>query len=474
MRVKKLNVNRRHKPGEDEAAIGAATGGDSDEHKWVSPTKPQQEGVISSSNSGSSSPTDVQHSQLQQHFDEHLPLQFQTTNSSEFFVGGRAPVIPSVAAADIKMQKEKVEKNAIRSAMVGKIVEMLQAMKPHAPEKVLAALPRLAQHMEKTLFKMATNEAEYCDYTTLRQRIAHIQENNAKRLLAQQQQMPEQKSNENEAVLTPKLLTEEQARIIFQHLQSWRQKLVNMYGVTPWDILPNATLAKVALYMPSTEQELAVCGVESDKISRFGSSLVHQLQRLRGLSKSPNRVKVKQACKPNLGKRGSLESVVGNSNKKRKNGEVARLAPSPSASLLLSSAPLRPAVDSLPTLLPTVSLMPGGVTSTTTATSSSMAMRQSQYTSAARLSPVQVSQQPFLTRLQSQEQQGSCSPAQVNHMHLLVQGAGQLSKQQNVKNLEHEVKSLRWMLHQSEQEKLRLEQEVQQLRSELRSAHSSK
>ncbi|CAI5744727.1 unnamed protein product [Peronospora destructor] len=482
MRVKKLNVNRRHKPGEDETAIGVATDGDSNERKWVSPTKPQQEGVISSSNSGSSSPTDVQQQQLQQqlqqHLDEHSPLQFQTTSSSELFVG-RATVIPHVAAADINMQKEKTEENSMRSAMVSKIVKMLQAMQPRAPEKVLAALPTLAQHMEKTLFKLAKNEAEYCDYATLRQRIAHIQENNAKRLLAQQQQMPERKSNGNEAVLTLKLLTEEQARIMFQHLQSWRQKLVNMYGVAPWDILPNATLAKVALYMPSTEQELAVCGVENDKILRFGSSLVQELQRFRGISKPANRMKAKQARKSSLGKRGSLESVAGNSNKKRKNGEVARLAlaPSPSDSLLLSPAPLRPAVDSLPTLLPTVSMMPGGVMTPTTATSSSMTMRPSQYSSAARLSPVQASQQPFLTRLQSQQQQGSCSPAQENHMHLLVQGAGQLSIQQNAKILEayeHEVESLRWMLHQSQQEKLRLEQEVEQLRSKLQGANSNK
>jgi len=57
-------------------------------------------------------------------------------------------------------------------------------------------------------------------------------------------------------------------------------------------------------------------------------------------------------------------------------------------------------------------------------------------------------------------------------MHLLAQGAGQLSKQQqqNAKSLEayeQEVQSLRWMLHQSQQEKTQLEMEVQRLRAQL-------
>ncbi|OWZ12988.1 CMGC protein kinase [Phytophthora megakarya] len=326
--------------------------------------------------------------------------------------------------------------------MADRIVEMLRAMKPHAPEKVLAALPRLAQHMEKALFKMAKNEAEYCDPSTLRLRIAHIQESNAKRLLTQQQQ-PQQQTPDQ------KPLVEEQARLVFQHLQTWRQKLVNMYGVAPWDIMPNPTLAKVALYMPSTEQELAVCGVAHAQIARFGSSLVLELQRLRG--PSPNKpanctIKTKPGRKPGPSKRSSTESMAGG-NKKRKNGEAARLAP---AAPNFNVAPLLPAVDSLPTLLPTVSMIPRA----------------------------QNPQQSFFSRLQPQQQQQRESPsAQENHMHLLVQGAGQMSKQQNVKSLEaykQEVQSLRWMLHQSQQEKSQLEMEVERLRTELESANGSK
>ncbi|ETN15244.1 CMGC protein kinase, variant [Phytophthora nicotianae INRA-310] len=443
MRVKKLNVNRRHKPGEDEAV---AAGGDSEQRKWVSPTKPQRGAEVSTgSNSGSSSPTDVQQ---QQHLDEHSPLVFQPHNNSDLYARGGAggvSVMPNTAA------DEAADKSPMRKAMIDRIVETLRAMKPHAPEKVLAALPRLALHMEKALFKLAKNEAEYCDQSTLRLRITHIQENNAKRLLAQQQQQqtPEQSGNTTVPPLKP--LTEEQARVVFQCLQSWRQKLVNMYGVAPWDILPNATLAKVALYMPSTEQELSVCGVGNEQIARFGSSLVQELQRLRGPAPSKpaaRPIKAKPGRKAGSGKRGSSDSSASSANKKRKNGEAARLAPAApsfSGTSLMAPAPLLPAVDSLPTLLPTVSMIPGGVTASASATSS-RSMRESP-SSTPTLSVPEV-----------------------------AMGAGQLSKQQNVKSLqayEQEVQSLRWMLHQSQQEKSQLEMEVQRLRAQLQSANGN-
>ncbi|GMF28138.1 unnamed protein product [Phytophthora fragariaefolia] len=482
MRVKKLSVNRRHKAGDEEAAAGVAAGGDSEQRRWVSPTKPLRPGAASGSSSGASSPTDVQ--QQQQHLGEHSPLQFQATSSTELFAqrgaAQGAAAMANATAADVAMHGDETDKNPLRRAMVDKIVETLRALKPHAPEKVLVALPKLAQHMEKALYKLAKNEAEYCDPSTLRLRIASIQENNAKRLLAQQQ-TPEQSSN---AVPPLKPLAEEQARLIFQHLQSWRQKLVNMYGVAPWDILPNPTLAKVALYMPSSEQELTACGVGNEQVARFGSSLVQELQHLRGSapqSKPANRpIKAKQPRKPSPGKRGSSEPVAA-PTKKRKNGEAARLAPAaPSfnGTSLMAPAPLLPAVDSLPTLLPTVSMMPGGVTGSASATSGAMAMKQPQFTSTAvRLSPAQLPQQPFFSRLQpqqqqqsqpqqqqqqQQQQQGSASPGQESHMHLLAQGAGQLSKQQSgrsTESYEQELQSLRWMLHQSEEERSRLETE---------------
>ncbi|KAL4147199.1 hypothetical protein PRNP1_010955 [Phytophthora ramorum] len=474
MRVKKLSSNRRHKSGEDEAAVGVAAGGDSEQRKWVSPSKTTRGAAASGSNSGGSSPTDVQQ---QQHSSEHSPPQLQPSSSSDVFAHRGAGGVATMPAADVSMQENEADETPMRRAMTHKIEETLRALKPHAPEKVLARLPALARHMEKALFKLAQNEAEYCDPTTLRLRIARIQENSAKRLLAQQQS-PEQSSNANAGALQAlKPLTEEQARIVFQHLQSWRQKLVNMYGVAPWDILPNPMLAKVALYLPSSDHELAVCGMEEEQVARFGSSLLQELQRLRSPAaptKPANRlIKAKQPRKVSPGKRGSSEALLAGSNKKRKNGEAARIAPAAptgptfNGSSLMAPTPMLPAVVSLPTLLPTVSMIPGGVTGAGAAST----------TAVTRLSPAPVTQQPFFARLQpqhqqqpQQQQQQQGSPAQENHMHLLVQGAGQLSKQPNAKSpetYEQELQSLRWMLHQAHEDKAQLESEVHRLRNQL-------
>uniref|UniRef100_M4BQM5 HRDC domain-containing protein n=1 Tax=Hyaloperonospora arabidopsidis (strain Emoy2) TaxID=559515 RepID=M4BQM5_HYAAE len=482
MRVKKLNVNRRQKPGEDDAVIGiGASGEDSEQLKWVSPTKSLQGGTASSSsNSGASSPTDAQ----QQYLSKHLLLPLQPDkSSSELFAHGASgvAVMPTTTAAvaevgDVGMGEEEAVDKAVRKDMVDTIIETLRAMKPQAPEKVLAGLPRLAQHMEKALLKLAKNEVEYSDHTTLRARIAQIQETNAKRLLVQQQQQQrqqqtsEQNSSGHNAVPALKPLTEEQACVVFQHLQSWRQKLVNVHAVAPWDILPNPTLAKVALYMPSSESELAVCGVGTDRMTRFGSSLMQELQRLRGSNERVD--KPGKATTPSTGKRSSPESMAGHtSNKKQKEDAGAQPASVASSGNSLSStvqtsAPLTEA--SLPILLPMVSMRPGGGTSyCSTTTSSPMTTSQSHCPSSAS------------SRAQTLQHQSSACPALENHMHLLVQGAGQLSKQQqqHVKSLEtyeQEVQSLRWMLHQSQQEKAQLETEVQRLRAALLDTNSSK
>uniref|UniRef100_A0AAV1V7J3 HRDC domain-containing protein n=1 Tax=Peronospora matthiolae TaxID=2874970 RepID=A0AAV1V7J3_9STRA len=484
MRVKKLNVNRRQKPGEDDAVIGVgASGEDGEQLKWVSPTKSLQGGVASSSSStsGASSPTDAQQQDLSKHL--LLPLE-PDKNSSELFVhkaSDVAAVVPTLTAAvaevgDVGMGEEEAVDKAVRKDMVDVIIETLRAMKPQAPEKVLAGLPRLAQHMEKALLKLAKNEVEYSDHKTLRSRIAQIQETNAKRLLAQQQQQQrqqqtsEQNSSGHNAVPALKPLTEEQACIVFQHLQSWRQNLVNVHAVAPWDILPNPTLAKVALYMPSSESELAVCGVGTDRMTRFGSSLMQELQRLRGSNERVD--KLGKATTPSTGKRSSPESMAGHtSNKKQKEGAGAQLASVASSGSSLSytvqtSAPLSAA--SLPTLLPMVSMRPGerGTSYCSTTISSPKTTSPSHCPSTAS------------SRAQTLQHQSSACPALENHMHLLVQGAGQLSKQQqHVKSLEtyeQEVQSLRWMLHQSQQEKAQLETEVQRLRAALLDTNSSK
>ncbi|RLN37238.1 hypothetical protein BBJ28_00018396 [Nothophytophthora sp. Chile5] len=546
MRVKKLNVNRRHKPGEDEAAIGIAAGGDNEQRRWVSPTKPALgdfgSAAVTTISSGASSPTDpssvhpvqsaaLRHQQQHQHSGENSPSRFQTNSSGLFARGsfGAGGVVPSSTAknsglpvimanrggdsassrsnADASQMEDwqDVVDRSVREAVHAKIVEILRALKPNAPEKVLERLPGLAYRMEEALFKMATSEAEYSDAATLAQRLTRIQESNAKRLLTQQSPTVVQDNSSNAtphgsngSTQTRKPLTEEQVRVVFQHLQTWRQKLVNMYGVAPWEILPNQTLAKVAVYVPSTEQELAVCGVHEEQIARFGSSLVQELQRMCGAygskpARKPLKSTAAKQTRKSEGKRSAADGLATGSHKKRKNGELptaTRLAPAAPAfagSSLMSPSQLLfrpPGMDALPTLLPSASMTSGGATATTSSSSSSATGKKSPFAPAAavsRLSPVaQVIQQPFFSRLQPQQQvaaeasSSSSSPStQENHMHLLAQGAGQMSKQPDAKSVElyeQEVQSLRWMLHQSQQEKTQLESELQRLRAQLQGA----
>ncbi|RLN63623.1 hypothetical protein BBJ29_002877 [Phytophthora kernoviae] len=409
------------------------------------------------------------------------------SENGTFFVGASCALSlkePAVVAHAGRRTEELLPVHA-------KIVGTLRAFKPNAPPKVLERLPGLAYRMEESLFKLATNQAEYSDPSTLPQRIACIQENNAKRLLHQQQQQPPPSVPQKGAVSqgsdgamqVSKPLAEEQARAVFQHLQTWRQKLVNVYGVAPWEILPNQTLAKVALYMPASEQELIVCGVHEEQVARFGSSLMQELHHLRGSAPTPSKpanrpiksAATKQSRKSEAAKRASSGSVGGGSTKKRKNGNAALLAPvaspnvnstslmSPSQMMFQSSG-VESLPATLPTLLPSASMPTAGANSANSSSSSTP----------VRLSPAGLAiQQPFFSRVQQplpHQQQGLTPPAQQNHMHLLAQGAGQLSKQQDGKSLEayeQEVQSLRWMLHQSQQEKSQLESEVQRLRAQL-------
>ncbi|CEG35439.1 HRDC-like [Plasmopara halstedii] len=473
MRVKKLNVNRRNKPGEDERDLTAADG----EHcKWVSPSKPQRGAAASGGkSSGSSSPTDVE--QQQQLSSGQLASQFHTCNSRSFYaVGGVALKIHAGAPDTVEMTVA----NPLRKELADRIAEILRVMKPHAPDTVLSALPRLALHIEKALFKEANNEKEYFDLSTLHSRIIRIQENNLKKLLDQQQRSQPLTTEQSggSARAPTRLLTEEQARVIFRHLQMWRRKLVDMYGVAPWDILPNSTLAKVAFYMPATEEELSTCGVGNEQAARFGSSLVRVLNhcQITVLKKQLNpSIDAKHVQKIGLEKRGSSKPSAVGASKRRKKGEAvhsaldSRLNETP----LMAPAPLLPAVDSLPTLLPTASINPNGATIAPTALQQSSFSPAASSQSSCCRGP---QQQPFFARLQPQPQQPKEQQPE-NHMHLLIQGAGQLSKQQNAKILEayeQEVQSLRWMLHQSQQEKLQLEMEVHRLRTELQRTNCSK
>lgn len=540
MRVKKLSANRRHKPGEDDTVIGA--GGDQEQRRWVSPTKPRDNATSSTTESsigaesGASSPTDpysVHPVELQDA--KHAtsvsvsPTRFQLDHdlfdrssgaplmaknmSPQMMVTQDAAAARSGANFDVAKPHSwhDVVDNSVRETMHAKIVEILRALKPNAPEKVLERVAGLAYRMEESLFRMAQSEAEYRDFATLPQRLAQIQEANAKRLLQQQSAsgnthtMPAASSRGvNGVTASPRVvLTEDQARVVFQCLQTWRQKLVNMYGVAPWEILPNQALAKVALHLPSTEQELAICGVEDSQIARFGSSLLQELQQICNVwTNASNKYNASPAAGRGASKSSGRKSEgskrpatdASGSNKRRKSSSSlpgdasfasgsARLAPAPSLNFATSassntSAPLMsssqilfrpPGIDTLPTLLPSASV----------ASAANGAGKKSFGSNAGRLSPPgQVIHPPLFSRIESGRQEHS-------HMHLLAQGAGQVSKQQleqqqqqheqpSAEVYEKEIQTLRWLLHQSQQEKSQLEAEVQHLRQQLSGApHTS-
>lgn len=560
MRVKKLNATRRPKAGEDESGASDTSSVTTTtvtsptnelQHTWASPTKPTQRDFFAGEGQrythhhpasgveiGADSPTDpsgvhpielheVDQVHLENHFAHATATHLHTTTSatprstfgddlemvknhqmiaSRDTTNGRKAT--SSAGSTKKANgaanwREQVA-NSVRDEIHAKIVDYLKALKPNAPEKVLARLPGLANRMEESLLNLASSQDEYADLSSLAQRLTSIQQTSAKKLLQQHTASPRGQENTNASTpanesglrgSTP--LTEDQARFVFQCLQSWRQKLVNMYGVAPWEILPNPILAKVAVYAPSTEQELGVCGVQDDQIARFGSSLLKELQMICGSTASASRLAsplgVKSARNSASATKASRKAEANKraaDPKKRKteassvnSGGNSRLAPAPNSFIMPSHAGnpatmippsqllFRPSgMDTLPTLLPSASA--AAVASGTTASSSiSTSAKKSPFgaTPPSRLSPgpQQILQQPFFSRLQSPQHDGQ----ENHHMHLLAQGAGHMSKQQQdaktIDMYEKEVQTLRWMLHQSQQEKSQLEGEVQRLRHQL-------
>jgi hypothetical protein len=290
MRVKKLNTNRRVRAGDDDGTSSSATGSPQQIHspsQWASPTKTSiasyspesDDGSASNANDpddsnefrrgdvieiGADSPTDptatpsVQsHEVTELDLDRHyLTTATNTSDMATTSVPTTKTNGPTNVGALVPAENEPAATwrdsvdPAVRKGVHEKIVEYLGTLKPNAPPKVLEKLPGLAYRMEENLFKMATSETEYKDQTTLPQRLTLIQQANAKRLL--QQQCPPVSPKDKDASASPtrsrKPLNEEQARVVFSCLQSWRQKLVNMYGSTPWEILPNTILAKVAVF----------------------------------------------------------------------------------------------------------------------------------------------------------------------------------------------------------------------------------
>ncbi len=419
MRVKNLNATRKHKLGEDDGVLDGYT-----------------------------SPTDSTVIPSTATIELPLPLPMMTSDNN----------IQSLS------WREQVDQ-ATRELLHQKIVDYLKALKPNAPSKVLVKLPGLAYRMEETLLTLASTIQEYSDQATLPQRLTLIQQANAKRLLQQQAPVVSPKDKEKE-LRHRHALNEDQARVVFSCLQSWRQKLVNMYGATPWEILPNQVLAKVAVFIPSTLQELSVCGLQDEQLQRFGSSLLQEIQKIvnalqsnNGTShltslppRSPSPATIKR---PSTSKATTKRDAM--TQKKRKTMDIARSTTTtagynPSASYI-APAPvlLRPMEGGTATQLP--ALLPSGpLPSGSTASNANKPSYNTTTTS------------PFFGR-------GPTTHEQDNRMHLLAQGAGQVSQQKqghvSFDMYVKEIQSLRWLLQESQREKAQMEEELQRLRQQV-------
>ncbi|GLE02595.1 hypothetical protein PINS_up011436 [Pythium insidiosum] len=576
MRVKKLNVNRpKAKAGEDDADADAGADSTTATAEWGPPpsagtnngaggkTYARSAAASELIDVGGDSPTDSSATLALQasnpaagdvdneyHHHQHQHQHQQLHRQSE--------MAPHAGSNSSPSWRDRIDRRT-REAMHALIVDYLKTLKPNAPAKVLEKLPGLAYRMEETLLRLATSEAEYCDQSTLPQRLTLIQQTNAKRLLQQQSPAVSPKDKDGSSASqrlhgTRQPLNEEQARVVFSCLQSWRQKLVNMYGATPWEILPNQILAKVAVFIPSTLQELVICGVTNEQLERFGNSLLQEIQKVMNalntnasataqlqvatsnLSRAASPSGLKRTSPGNRGgksasssaaatKRGGSAASAGTGNKKRKTTSTAAASSSSSAptaetatsaALPMAPADLSMAMASQGSLLPPNSFLSpsqlfmrtvtssGIPTSAAAATSSglpallpsgplppalaSAAAAVAAAAAAASASPAfnaqpqQQQQTPFFPRLQAQGQ--ATHQDQDSRMHLLAQGAGQLSKQQHqqqqqqqgdvrsVEVYEKEIQTLRWLLQESQREKSQLEAEVARLREQLQAATS--
>lgn len=479
MRVKKLNNNRRPKAGDDDAA-STSSGGDS-EAPWTASASAKDLDVIASPTNATGyrcadSPTDPSAAPaLQPHDVSELDLNRQSAYAAASMANAIATATAAVNGnANTDDWRDRVDRS-LREGVHAKIVEYLTSLKPNAPTKVLDKLPGLAYRMEDALFHLAHRENEYCDQSTLPQRLTLIQQANAKRLL--QQQCPAVSPKDKDPTSTRKPLREEQARVVFSCLQSWRQKLVNMYSAAPWEILPNPILAKVAVFIPATTQELVMCGVPNPQLDRFGNSLLQEIDKImNALNANANAAAAAamlqqqhtRSMSPSATKRPPPTKAHA-ATKKRKTAtaesaaSAPRLAAAPPASFLSAASLIRPidptfiaaatsaaaASTTLPALLPS-----GPLSSTATRGSSTT---------------------PFFPRIPVPS--SSSMDQSDSRMHLLAQGVGQLSKQHEQQQqqqssaksadaYEKEILTLRWLLQESQREKAMLEAEVQRLRQQ--------
>ncbi|DAZ92958.1 TPA: LOW QUALITY PROTEIN: hypothetical protein N0F65_012999 [Lagenidium giganteum] len=519
--MRKLNVANRSRHSTSNGA-GGARGGDDDSSSTTSPPSAKKvvmslDGEEDSVEEGNESPTDTSSHNAALHYGSggagypaSVPMTQQVNTSNSNSTNGNT-------TNHTRTWRDQVA-SSVREGLRGKIAALLRSMKPNAPAKVLEKLPGMAHRMEESLLQFAPNEHEYMDQTTLRHRLSLIQQQNAVRLLQQQHKPPSISPKQHHQSATNLLsgrtpLTEEQAKLMFQCLQGWRLKLVNTLGVTPSDIVPNQLLARVAVVAPKSPQELATCGLSEHQLERFGPSLLQEVQTVLAspafAQGGSTTVIAPPAVQPTPAEKAlakhirkatestSRRSIDTSASKKRKTGsstadsaavpvatsQQPRLAPAGAA--FLQPAPgmfLRPApVDTasatvavqlgqqhgLPTLLPTP-------TTSGNKKSTPPSLPPGSGAAGVRVqAATPVLQQPFFSRLQPMGTENE----QDNHMHLLAQSAGQLSKQQqqqqqqqqqstpaqpegkSIETYEKEVQALRWLLQQAQHEKSQLELE---------------
>ncbi|KAF0693567.1 Aste57867_15432 [Aphanomyces stellatus] len=168
---------------------------------------------------------------------------------------------------------------ATRERIREKIMAVLLTLKPNAPAAVLQKLPSMSARLEESLLLTARSEDEFSNDGTLQQRIMVLQQKNANKLL--------KRPSPSAAAQRSPRLNDEQRKRFFIYLQAWRNKTVQDEGVGPWDIMPNQVIAQIATIVPLNYDELEqACGVDSKWIDKYGESLMrhieHCLKHLQG------------------------------------------------------------------------------------------------------------------------------------------------------------------------------------------------
>jgi ribonuclease D len=364
----------------------------------------------------------------------------------------------------------------VREQIRTTIVNTLKTMKPNAPEKILEKLPGMAARIDENLFKVAINEQEYADTSTVSQRLSVIQQVNTQRLLQHESPSgsPRSVNDQNKVLPAKKALAQDRARFVYTHLQAWRQKLVNTLGIPPSEIVSNKNLAKVAINVPISNQELRTCGMEEQKIDRFGISLIHEIQIV--LQKLPleDGLPPKPQGPTEVGKHlltSSSSGGQGIATKKRRTSSKSSLKMSTSG---YGAGPITPTGTgaSSPLVPPSALLFhSGSSTPMTGPTSPGLASLLPALNNAPRSHLGGRFSSALTQSLRPQLAQSSTSgDNSQDSMQILACEAEQLKKTSGNSSSEEykkEIQNLRCLLHQSQEENRQLQEEIKSLKSQL-------